>query len=177
MICTRGDVSLTRSLSGIPENWPVVVWDNNVREDMKVFGYFAALDEVTTDYVYTQADDCVVPAQQLADGWTEDDQDRIVLNQADGDTPWISFGAIFRKDLPWRAFDRYLAGYPRDNDFLLWCEVIFAELTPWRNEFVGWENLPWYLLPHRMWRQPNHYIDQQRIRTRCEVLREAELHV
>lgn len=135
---------------------------------MKVYGYFAALEEVQTEYVYTQADDAIVPAKALLDAWVEDQHgDRILLNVADGDTPWISFGGIFHRDLPKPAFDKYLSAWPRDDDFLLWPEVIFCELTPWVNIDLGKTDLPWCSAPNRMWMQPTHYSDQERVRERC----------
>lgn len=176
VICTRGDVPLGPVLDSLPKEWPVVVWNGQERgNEERIYGYFAALDEVETEFVYTNADDAVCPAQELLDNWTEEDSGRILLNERDGETPWISFGAIFNKSLPKPAFDRYLSAYPRDDDFLLWCELIFTTLTPWRNVGLGKIDLPWNTNPNRMEWQPNHYVDQARVRDRCWSLSVAEM--
>lgn len=172
VITTRGDVDLNYVTFWLPDEWPVVVWDNSVRDDMKVYGYFAALQEVKTEFVFTQADDAIVPAQRLLDAWTDDDTDRIVLNVADGDTPWISFGGIFHRDLPGPAIDRYVDAYGWD-DVPLWCEVIFTSLAPWRNVDIGKVDLPWQRNPNRMEHQPDHYSEQARVRAKCQSLRVA----
>ncbi len=199
VITTRGDVDLEPALSGIPAEWPIVVYINTGRidvysadrgngfgrslhnvfggldtpiPDMKVYGYFAALHYVTTEYVYTQADDAVVDAQALLDAWTEDDADRIFLNVADGDTPWISFGAIFRKDLSASALTRYMDAYHDGllhDDVLDWCEVIFCEQTPWRNVDLGKRDL-YQGNANRMEWQPNHYSEQARVRDLARAL-------
>lgn len=170
VITTRGDVDLSPVLDSLkPVFGPrIVVWNNAEREwDMKVYGYFAALSEVITPYVFTQADDAIVDAQALLDAWTPDDADRILLNVADGDTPWISFGGVFRKDLPDLPLARYMDTYADgmlNEDILLWCEVIFCELTPWRNVDLGKRDLPHQANSNRMEHQPTHYTEQARVR-------------
>ena len=175
VITTRGDVDLAPALSGIPDGWPVVVWNNAERgDDLKVYGYFAALDEVETEYAYTQADDAICPAGELLERWSEDEHgDRILLNVADGDTPWVSFGALFRKDLPRAALTRYMDAYHDGHlhdDVLKWCEVIVCELTPWVNVDLGKQDLPHQANRNRMEHQPDHYAEQARIREKARAL-------
>lgn len=173
VIVTRGDQDLAPVLESLDPVFGdrVVVWNNRLRDnDFKVYGYFSALAEVDTPYVMTQADDAIIPAQELLDAWTPDDADRILLNVADGDTPWISFGGLFRTDLPWPAISRYLDRYhdgQLNDEVLLWCEVVFCELTAWRNVDLGKRDLPWCSAPNRMWMQPNHYSDQAAVRAKC----------
>lgn len=177
VITTRGDVDLTPVLGSLEPVFGrnIVVWDNSERDyDMKVYGYFAALREVRTPYVYTQADDAIIDAQALLDAWTPEDENRILLNVADGDTPWISFGAVFRRELSEEPINRYLDRYHDGilhDDVLLWCEVIFCQLTPWRNVDLGKQDLPHHGNANRMEHQPSHYQEQQRIRNNCEPLR------
>lgn len=168
VIVTRGDVDLAPVLDSLPAEWPVVVWDNSKREeDLKVYGHFAALIEVQTEYVYMQDDDAICPAQAVLDAWRPEYADKILLNVPDGETPWISWGSIFHKDLPWPALSAYQDAYPRDDDFLLWCDVIFSTLTPWVNVDLGADHLDYAYAAYRMWKQPNHYIDQARVKERC----------
>lgn len=174
VITTRGDVDLAPVLDSLPAEWPKVIWNNALRPvDMKVYGYFAALLEVDTDYVYTQADDALVDAQALVDAWTPEDADRVLLNVADGDTPWISFGGLFHRDLPREAFDLYVDEYGFDDDVLLWCEVILLNLVPWRNVDLGKTDLPCSRNDNRMEHQPTHYAEQARVRARAERLQVA----
>jgi hypothetical protein len=176
VITTRGDVDMSPVLDSLEPVFGdrIVVWDNSEREvDMAVYGYFAALREVTTEYAYTQADDALVDAGALLRAWTPEDADRILLNVADGDTPWISFGGLFRKDLPNDPINQYIDRYhdgQLHDDVLLWCEVIFCEFTTWRNVDLGKQDLPWCAAANRMWTQPTHYSEQQRIRERAQAL-------
>ena len=73
-------------------------------------------------------------------------------------------------NLPKTAFSRYLAYNPFDDDVLSWCEVIFCELTPWRNVDLGKIDLPHHANANRMEHQPNHYVDQARVRARVREL-------
>lgn len=172
VITTRGDVDLTPALEALPSEWPRVIWNNSEHNpSMRVYGYFAALDLVETEYVYTQADDCVIDARALLDEWRPDDSDRIVVNEQDGETPWISFGAIFRADVAIDAISRYTDAFGADDDLLDWCEVVLTTLVPWRNVPLGKVDLPWAFAPNRMWTSnPNHFVDQARVRDKVRAL-------
>lgn len=172
VIVTRGDVSLEPVLESLPPEWPVCIWNNAEREqDLKVYGHFAALAEVETEYVVMQDDDAVCPLAELHAAWDESlHADRILLNEADGETPWISWGAIFHRDLPAKAIDRFVAEYGMSDDVLLWCDLIFSQFTPWTNVNLGWRNLPWSRAANRMVMKPTHYDEQARIRALCASL-------
>lgn len=171
VIVTRGDVDLTPILESFPKDWPVAVWDNSVRDDLKVYGHFEALAEVETEYVYMQDDDAICPAADLLYAWDEKRHgDLILLNEADGETPWISWGAIFRKELPAAAISRYVGAYGWSDDVLLWCDMIFSTLTPWLNIDLGRVSLPHASAPNRMWMQPGHYQEQARVKALAEAL-------
>lgn len=171
VIVTRGDVDLAPVLESLPKEWPTLVWDNSVREDLKVYGHFAALAEVTTDYVFAQDDDAICPAAELLAAWDEKDHgDKILLNEADGETPWISWGGIFHRALPALAIGRFVDAYGMSDDVLLWCDLIFATFTPWVNVDLGRESLPHAYDASRMWMQPNHYAEQARVKALAEAL-------
>ncbi len=173
VIVTRGNVDLEPVLNGIPKEWPRVIWDNSQRdENLKVYGHFAALAEVETEFSYTQDDDAICPAAELLALWDEKQHGgKILLNEADGQTPWISWGAIFHKDLPGLAIERFVDAYGMSDDVLLWCDLIFSELTPWVNVDLGWENLPYFRDLGRMVMHPDHYKEQERIRELCAPLK------
>lgn len=171
MIPTRGDVDLTPILASLPPAWPVVVWDNLTRpENLRVYGRYAALAEVETEFVYTQDDDAICPAAQIARAWKRSYRDMVFLNADDGETPWLGFGSIFRRDLPYVAIDRFTARYGWSDDVLWWADVIVSQLTSWRNQPFGFESLPYAVEEHRMFMQPDHYAEQARIRELCEQL-------
>lgn len=168
VIVTRGDVILDPVLASLPENWPVCVYDNSDREDFKVYGHFKALEELDCEYVYMQDDDAICPAAYLLGAWTPDDTDRVLLNEADGETPWISWGGIFRRDLP--DFTPYTDAFGVDDDLLLWCDLVFTMLHPWRNVELGRQSLPHAYADNRMWRNPEHYAEQARVRGKVNEL-------
>lgn len=173
VLVTRGDVDLTPVLDSLPAEWPRIVWDNSCRTtDLKVYGHFAALDEIETEYAFCQDDDAICPAAELLAAWDESKHaDKILLNEADGETPWISWGGIFHKALPAAAIGKFVAAYGMSDDVLLWCDLIFSELTPWVNVDLGWENLPHFRAQNRMVMLPTHYAEQARIRELCAALR------
>jgi hypothetical protein len=175
VIVTRGDIDLAPVLDSLPKEWPRIVWNNSEREDLKVYGHFAALAEVDTDYCYMQDDDAICPAAKLLKRWKPKYADRIFTNVKDGDTPWISWGAIFHKDLPAPVIQRYVDAYGMDDDVLLWCDLIFSALTPWTNVDLGVQHLPWYRAPNRMVMKPSHYQEQARILDKCAALISVEV--
>lgn len=176
VIVTRGDVDLTPVLKSLPKAWPVVIWDNAKRDqDLKVYGHFAALAEVKTEFVYMQDDDAICPARAVLKAWKPAKHGDVILtNVGDGDTPWISWGAIFRRDLPDAAISRYVDAYGMDDDVLLWCDLIFATLTPWVNVDLGVEHLPHARAANRMCMLPTHYQEQDRVKAKAEALLPAE---
>jgi hypothetical protein len=175
VIVTRGDVDLSPVLESLPESWPVLVWNNSEKlVDLKVYGHFAALADVETEFVYMQDDDAICPAQKVLDAWDENlHANKILTNVGDNDTPWISWGAIFHRDLPAVAINRYVDAYGFDDDVLLWCDMIFSALTPWVNVDLGAEHLPHASAPNRMWMQPGHYAEQARVRDKALALVEV----
>ena len=174
VLVTRGDVDLAPIVESLPKEWPKFIWDNSQQHDYKVFGHFAALEHVLTDYVYFQDDDAICPAAELLEAWDERRHgDLVFLNERDGETPWISWGAICRRDLPMRAINWYVDMYGMSEDVLYWCDLILTQLAPWENVDLQdrVRHLPQYRWPNRMVMKPNHYDEQARIRTLCEPLK------
>lgn len=175
VLVTRGDVDMEPILKSLPSSWPVVIWDNSERPwDAKVYGHFAALPEIETEYAYFQDDDAICPAQALLDAWEESEHaDKVLLNERDGETPWISWGGICRRDLPTKAIDRFVGAYGWSDDVLLWCDVILPAFTPWVNvdlqDQVA-QRYDVYRRENRMVMQPNHYPEQRRVKALCEAL-------
>lgn len=116
----------------------VVVWDNaRAPVDAKCAGrYFAALT-ATTEIVYFQDDDVLVPKETqraLVDAYSPgimvatwghgDDPDGY------DDLPLVCGGGIVERFLPWRAMARYLAVYPMDDEFFYEADFVAGILYP-----------------------------------------------
>ncbi len=164
-LVTRGNVDMTAILASVSHARfaPPVVWDNSVRDDCKVYGRYLAAAEASTDVVYVQDDDCVLPTDSLRALVAAYEPGRIIANMPQAhrhkytDSCLIGFGAIFDKDLPARAFERFGAHGRYRPD------VIFTTLTPFTLVDVPVEILPCAYEDYRMYKQRDH--DHQRRRT------------
>ena len=141
-IPTRGDVDMTEILDSLPYD-DVVVWDNSKREDLGIYGRYAAIAEAKHDVIYTQDDDLIV-----------DCHDRLVRVYVPGrllcnypepwDIPWVARGALFQRDMPMQVFERYWQRFPRDHFFThKGCDGIFSLLSPYTVVDFGSRDLPW----------------------------------
>ena len=128
VIVTRGDVDLEPILETLPFG-EILVWDNSKHTDLGIYGRYQAITQAHADVIVTQDDDLLVA-----------DWDAIVAAYEPGvltvsypepwDIPWVARGAIFDRDLPTVAFDRYFAAYPFDELFThRICDAVFALLT------------------------------------------------
>jgi hypothetical protein len=102
-----------------------------------VYGHFAALDGSRDGVRLHAGRRRDLPAQEVLDAWTPEYADRILLNEADGETPWISWGGIFHKDLPKDRCNATSTRTAFNDDVLLWCDLIFSTLTPWGTSTWG----------------------------------------
>lgn len=166
VLVTRGDVALEPILDSIPIE-DIVIWNNADAEDRKVFGRYAAIDECKHKFIYTQDDDAICPVLQILSAYTGDG---LLINSPEDERPFLGWGAVFPRDLPFESFRYYLESHPWDDQFLRWCDVIFGEMTsPDRVDF-GHEDLPQATALNRMYQQPDHYTSQQEVRDRCQSL-------
>jgi len=132
-LVTRGDVNLDEIVysiadAGIPF---IKIWDNSKREDLSVYGRYAAIEYTDADLIYVQDDDCIVSDPQALvrawkDAWRAGIQGKtgtlqfhsdadlhIVCNMPPEfrhdfytDHALVGFGAVFHRDAPERAFER-----------------------------------------------------------------------
>lgn len=88
----------------------------------------------------------------------------------------VGFGAAFHRDAPRRAFQNYwhtgdlINGLPADamlvdeGDFFhRTCDIVFTALTPRVLVDVPYQDLPHAHAPNRMWKQPQHTSERQRM--------------
>ncbi len=144
VLVTRGDVDMSPIVNTLPVGMEVVMWDNSVREDFGVFGRYMGCLEATRPVVYVQDDDCLVRniPELLASyrpGWVVGNRKNDVARARyyEG-TTLLGWGAVFDRELPWRAFARYALRFPIDREFMfgLGAETAFPMLTPSRQILV-----------------------------------------
>lgn len=172
VLVTRGDVNMEPILESLPKAMDVVIWDNSKRPyDAGVYGRYVAIAEASRQFIYFQDDDCLLSPetfQALADAFTTsyvvgnafDDAERLHRYR---ETTLLGWGALFHRDLPFKAFTKYERYFPIDEEFKrgLGAEIVFPMLTPNRTITCGVEWLdddgPVLERPNRMWKQPGFY--------------------
>lgn len=152
--------------------------------DLAVYGRYAAAERATSKVVFVQDDDCVLPPESIAALLAAYQPGHVVCNMPSEfrhsfyrDHALVGFGAVFDRDLPKKAFDRFAAMVPRlglsnygwslpggeGGRFNRCCDVVFTTLTPRILVDVPYRNLPWATDPDRMYRQPDHVGDRVEI--------------
>lgn len=170
VIPTRGNVELEPILDSLPFR-DVIVWDNSQRDDLGIYGRYAAIAEARHNVIVTQDDDLIVSDWQAV--LDEYEPGVLFCNYTEPwDIPWVARGAVFDAELPELAFDRYLAVHPLDNDFThFMCDGIFGLLTPHRVHDHGSVDLPWANDPGRVSTAGGWYDNRrQLIQSRCAAL-------
>lgn len=160
VIVTRGDVDLSPILSSLPFD-DIVVWDNSQREDLGLYGRYAAIAEAKHEVIYTQDDDLVVPlAAELVDFYQPG---RLTVNMPySHDIPWPSRGSVFDRDLPEQVFARYRERFEVDRWFTHYgCDGIFCLLADTRVVDLGHENLAHAFTPGRISTSPGWYDEKR----------------
>ncbi len=141
----------------------VVVWDNSVQTDWKTAGRYMAAGLATTQAVYFQDDDCLVPPetqQALVDAY---EPGVMVANWGHGenpdgydDLPLVCGGAVVDRLLPLDCWDRYLEHWPMDEGFMYDCDFAIGVLYPeFRHLALPFHiELPVAQAPERLCNQP-----------------------
>jgi hypothetical protein len=155
-LVTRGDCDLGEIIDSLPYD-EVVIWDNSQRDNLGIYGRYAAIAEAKYDTIYVQDDDLVVTChQQLLDTY---EPGRLLCNYPEPwDIPWVARGALFHRDLPKQAFDRYFTRFVKDRWFThKGCDGVFSLLTPYRVVDFGSRDLPNGFDPGRVSTTPGWY--------------------
>jgi hypothetical protein len=202
VIVTRGDCDLSRVLDSLPRDWQKVVWDNSKRDDLSVYGRYAAIEECEHEAIFVQDDDCVLPPETIQEllrvAFTPrmiirgpgDDREipdavgpAIVANmpQRFRDTGFyddhclVGFGAMFHRDLPARAFAKFFQPPFGDEFFRRTCDVAFTFLAPGPRVLLDlpYADLPWASAPNRMWKQKEHVGDRRAMIELARQMRDA----
>lgn len=179
--------------------------------DLSVYGRYASIEHASHDLIYVQDDDVIVSdPQAIVDMWdemralAEIEQDPtpegfLVANMPqefrhDGytDSCLVGFGACFHRDLPARAFERFLGGLPpggiwfdqyrrpewgeaRIDEALFrrTCDVVFTTLTPRVLVDVPKTDREFASDDDRMWKQPGHFGERTRMLELARMVRDA----
>ena len=159
-LVTRGDVDMTPILESLPFD-DIVVWNNKERDDLGIYGRYAAIAHAKHRVIYTQDDDVLVSCfDELQDAYQPG---VLTVNYPQPwDIPWVARGSLFDRDLPGKAFRRYWDRFGSDEYFThSACDGIFALLTPTKVIDHGSEDLPHGFHAGRVSTSPGWY-DQRR---------------
>jgi hypothetical protein len=135
-LVTRGDQPemIARIIETLPYD-EVIVWDNSKREDLKIYGRFAAMREASNEVCYTQDDDCLFRhhADLLAE--YEDGVPTYVYGHYPeeggyGDLPLPCGGALVPRSVAFAAFDRYFEHWPEDEALHYEADFVVGPLYP-----------------------------------------------
>jgi len=157
-------------LDTLPPEWEVILWDNSEREDKGIYGRYAAIEEASSDLIYVQDDDLLVTCHaELLEAY----DGRVLCNYPEPwDIPWVARGAIFQRDAPQKAFERYFAAHPFDRYFTHFaCDGIFTLLSECKVVDFGSVDLPHGFDDGRVSTTPGWYDDKRPlIQARCAAL-------
>lgn len=187
---TKGDVDLKPLLEHLPFD-EIATWDNSSGEDLGVYGRYAAIERVSAPVIFTLDDDTLIPSASVYMLLAAYEPGVAVCNvPADfreryTDSALVGFGAVFDRDLPRQAFERYWARRPdakaaseskryTGRMFRRTCDLVFTMLTPTKFVDVPIEMLPRTFDPDRMSAQPGHYEERERMRELCRWIRDRE---
>ncbi len=175
VIVTRGDCSIAPIRSALQDFDEVIVWDNSLAPgDLKVYGRYAGAFTARNDVIYTQDDDCIVPAARIIrDHVLSNDRTAIMCNvPADHQAEYqntgitlVGWGTVFTKPAM-DVFRLYLNQYPQDELFLRECDRVFTYLNRKHVRLVdyGVQHVPYAYDGDRMGRESRHVSDLHEIR-------------
>ena len=158
VVPTRGDVDLAPILATLTGYREVIVW---VSQD-GCWGRYLAMKAARTELVYTQDDDLIFTAhRQLLDLHSPG---RITANMP---SPWyegagydveqsvqVGAGSVMHREAHVAAVASYLACWPDDDDFRVYCDDVVGILTPSLRVDLGYQVLDYASASNRIWTQP-----------------------
>lgn len=110
------------------------------------------------------------------------------------DSCLVGWGAVFHREAPWRAFKEYarhhdllweamggwsempsrLESIHMSAEFRRTCDVVFTTLSPHIKLDLGFAHLPWAEGPDRMFKQPSHKSERDRMLALAREVRDAK---
>lgn len=178
-IVTRGNVDMRPILDSLPAEWERVVWDNSGPIEVGVYGRYVAITLTDAEVIYVQDDDMILDPDGFDTLLAAYEPGKVTANMPARfrhdfyrDSCLVGFGALFDRDLPEQAFDRFFARH-RDEDgprFYRECDLIFTGLTDRVLVDIGHTDMPYANDPDRLWKQPEHVAERTRM---LELVREV----
>lgn len=169
VIVTRGDVDLTPVLDSLIFD-DIVVWDNSVSGDVMTYGRALAIGQAKNPIIYSQDDDIVhTPENQqriidayepgvltgcMWPAWSAGAKAQGIENGYD-DLVFCGSGSVYDSQVPRDAIKEYLAVYPLDDFFRLWCDTIVGVLAWTKQLPIRFHALPCAEDENRMCNLPN----------------------
>lgn len=157
-----------------------VIWDNSRESDnLMIFGqYKAAMERVTTEWVYFQDDDVLTDPAAIA---AERESGVIVCNMPEAHRSkhagavdsLMGFGSVFQRALIEETLCRYGAQFSvLDNILLRETPRILTMLNKTKWIDIPKRDMEWATAPNRMYHQPEHASSRDEARRRCRVVLE-----
>lgn len=176
VVVTAGDSDLGPVLRSLQAFDDVVVWDNSERENLKVYGRYAALAEAKHSLIYTQDDDCILDPRQVLEHY---EPGKVVCNMPAAKREeyqtlapkagLVGWGSCFDRELA-GALDLYLERFEKDDLFLRECDRVFTSLNMLKFADVPYKNLPCAYFASRMGNERRHLADLREINNRVASL-------
>lgn len=166
VIPTRGDQDLSEIIASLVGFREVLIWNNAERQNLSVYARYAMIEEAQSAVIMTQDDDCVIDDEGIdvllnayQPGVLTANMPARFRHDFYREHCLVGFGAIFDRNLPAQAFDRFFASSRQSRDdplFLRICDVVFTALSTRHLVDVSHTDMPWASNPERMWKQPDH---------------------
>jgi len=179
VLVTRGDCDLTPILDSLPFS-EMMVWDNADRENLRTYGRHQAVDFTSRPVCFTQDDDHVfwgfdhLLAEYEPGVITANMDEAWVRRRGYEDMAMFGRGAVYDRDIPERYLGLYLEHYPRDEFFLLYCDVILGVLAPTKRVDVGcFRELDHGYASNRMNALPGFERDKALAKRRARAIRDG----
>jgi hypothetical protein len=207
VIPTRGNVDMEPILAAYAGFGfsPGYVWNNSADPDLGVYGRYAAISSTVMGelaaVIITQDDDVILPRETIQALLDAYEPGKVVCNipqrfrQRYRDSGMVGFGAIFDRDLPRQAFNRFYSAQRAFEDVgqsKTWmfsvadhlepvseatihrtCDLVFTMLTPMTQVDLPYVELAYGKDETRMWRQPGHFDERDRMRKLCREVRDG----
>lgn len=164
--------------------------------DLSVYGRYAAIEYASHDLIYVQDDDVIVSdPQAIVRQWFLESTRLPGIRQWEGvvcnmppefrphypDSGLVGFGAAFHRDAPKRAFDRFWERYTGatwddiggEGFYRRRADNVFTVLTPRVLVDVPKTDREMASDPNRMWKQPEHVGERDRMIDLARRVRDA----
>lgn len=180
IIVTRGNVDLRPIIETLPYD-EIIVWDNSLKSwNASCFGRFLAIEEARHETIYFQDDDIIFTEHDALCAAHDPQKARFTANMP---RPWgdwyaernmalVGAGSLVPRNLPWAAFGRYLAVYPKDHQFLDYCDMVHGVLTPGTAIDLGYTVLPYASDEGRIYTSPGAFERKVEVIQRAIGIRE-----